>query len=384
MKYQQLTLDERYQISSLRGQNVSPADIAKRLGRHRSTVTRELKRNVIERTQGELIRYYNPIEAQRTADKRRVAKGITSRKIQGELMEIVESKLRQAWSPEQISGRLREELPHKAVSHETIYQHVIRDAREKRGALRYCLRFGGYKHHRLRESKHAEMTRSRKRRLADRPKAANERKEVGHWERDCVLGSGETALLTLVERKTRYSRIRRVSKLDVEHVSKATIEALAQLAPLTRSLTNDNGQEFGRAHQLEAAMKIPIYFCRPSSPWQRGSIENLNGLVRQFVPKRTDIDTLPEWAAKSLEDTLNHRPRKTLGFRTPHEVLFGDRMKLMSPSVHFGLEFSPPNWFWAGIRTRARRSRRLVPPVRSTHRRPASTRYSMSTRDSTI
>jgi IS30 family transposase len=340
MKYRQLTLDERYQISALLRQHLSPAAIAMQLGRHRATIVRELKRNVIERCYGEPVRYYHGLEAQRAADNRRIAKGVASRRIQGELLEIVESKLRQGWSPEQISGRLRVESPKKRVSFETIYQHVIRDAHERQGTLRYCLRFGGYKHHRIRQSKHAAKTRLEKHTLDERPEAANERRELGHWERDCVLGSGDAALLTLVERKTRYSRIRRVSKLNIEHVAQATVDALEPIEAVTRSITNDNGSEFGRAAELEAALGVTIYFCEPSSPWQRGSIENFNGLIRQFVPKGTDIDALPAWATKALEDTMNHRPRKTLRYRTPHEVLFGERMKLISPSVRLGLEFA--------------------------------------------
>jgi len=343
MKYRQLTLDERYQISALRRQNVAPAVIATMLNRHRSTITRELKRNAVARNFGEVVVYYHGTDAQRIAHERRVLKGIASRKIQGELQAIVESKLRQSWSPEQISGRLQLETPALHVSFETIYQHIIRDACEQEGHLRYCLRFGGYKHVRLRESKRAAKTRSTRRTIDQRPEAANTRQELGHWERDCVLGTDDAALLTLVERKTRFSRIRRVAKLNVEHVAKATIDALEPLLALTRSVTNDNGREFGQAPELEARLGIPCYFCAPSSPWERGSVENLNGLVRQFVPKKTAIAALPDWATDLLEDALNHRPRKTLGFRTPHEVLFGEHMKLMNRSVRFGLEFSAPS-----------------------------------------
>jgi IS30 family transposase len=339
MSYQQLTLDERYQISTLTRQGLSPADIARQLGRHRSTVTRELARNSIERVLYEKpVCYYHAPEADRAARKRRIVKGRAARKIQGELQQIVESKLRQGWSPEQISGRLSVEGG-THVSHETIYQHVLRDAREQQGMLRYCLRFGGYKQHRFRESTYAERSRARKHHIDDRPDSANERRELGHWERDCLLGTRDSsALLTMVDRKSRYSRIRHIAKVAVGEVAAATVAALAPLAP--RTVTNDNGKEFGRAAQLERELGIPVFFCDPSSPWQRGSIENLNGLLRQFVPKSANLDAFPSWGAAALEDTLNHRPRRTLGYRTPHEVWFETRMKLMSPSVRFGLEFS--------------------------------------------
>lgn len=342
MSYRQLTLDERYQIAALRRRDVSPADIARTLGRSRSTITRELARNQIERTYEAGTRvFYHPVDAERCAKNRRVVKGITARKIQGELQQIVESKLRQAWSPEQISGRLRHEFM-QHVSFETIYQHIIRDAAEGNGTLRYCLRFGGYKQHRFRKSKHGARTRARKRHLDDRPAAANERRELGHWERDCVLGTrGDSALLTMVDRKSRFSRVRHVARVAVELVAKETVEALAPFDHVV-TMTNDNGTEFQRADELEKLLGVPIFFCDPSSPWQRGSVENYNGLLRQFVPKSANLDALPAWAPACLETTLNNRPRKTLGFRTPHEVFFNTRMKLMSASVRLGLEFSAP------------------------------------------
>jgi IS30 family transposase len=228
-----------------------------------------------------------------------------------------------------------------AVSHETIYQHVLRDSKQL-GFLRYCLRFGGYKHHRFKKSKVAERTRARKNWIAKRPAAANNRTQIGHWERDCVLGKrGRSALLTIIDRKTRYTRIRHVAKLDSAHVGRATLEALAPHAAVTRTITNDNGMEFQRDEALQKRMRIPIYFTEPSSPWQRGSIENLNGLVRQYVPKRSSMDSMPHWLPTALEQTLNFRPRKILGYRTPHEKFYKERLDLIANQrMHFGLEFS--------------------------------------------
>lgn len=340
MSYRQLTLDERYQISALRRHGNTASEIARAMGRHRSTITRELARNArcCETDSGGTVGYHAVYADQRTR-RRRVAKGVASRKIQGSLQQIVELKLRAGWSPEQISGRVQLEAG-VCISFETIYQHVIRDA-QNGGTLRYCLRSAGYKGQRFRKSKHAERTRGRKHTIDQRPAAANERTELGHWERDCLLGTrGNSVLLTLVERMTRYSRFVHVDKLDAEHVAKATVEALGPFAAITRTITNDNGVEFQRAHELEQQLGVPIYFCEPSSPWQRGSVENTNGLARQFAPKSSDFDALPPWAAKAIEDTLNHRPRKTLGYRTPHEVLFNTQMELMNPSARFGLEFS--------------------------------------------
>jgi IS30 family transposase len=276
---------------------------------------------------------------------RRIAKGAASRKIQGELQELVEQKLRLSWSPEQISGRLRLELGIR-LSHETVYQHVIRDAK-KLGFLRYCLRFGGYKHHRCKKSKMAQRTRERKNWIDQRPAAANERRELGHWERDSLLGErGSSAILTMVDRRSRYTRIRHVSKLDTDHMAEATVEILAPYRHFTKTLTNDNGIEFQRDTLLQSKIDIPIYFCDPASPWQRGTVENTNGLIRQYLPKRQNFDPLPAWIATAVEDTLNFRPRKTLGYRTPHEIFHNQTLNLtQEPLMRFGLEFSHVNRF---------------------------------------
>lgn len=338
MSYQQLTLDERYQIQALLKLKCSPADIARRLGRHRSTICRELLRNRAE-WQGAANPYLAE-RAQRKTHERRVAKGAAQRKLQGELKELVEQKLRLSWSPEQISGRLRLER-RMTLSHETIYQHVLRDSRQ-RGFLRYCLRFGGYKHHRFKKSKVGERTRARKNWIDQRPAAANKRRQLGHWERDCVLGTrGTSALLTVVDRKSRYTRIRHVRKLNTEHVAAATLAALRPHAAVSKTMTNDNGVEFQRDELLQQQLGIPIYFCEPSSPWQRGTIENTNGLIRQYVPKATNLDLLEQWVPNALEETINFRPRKVLGFRTPHEIFFSERVRLTTePLMRLGLEFS--------------------------------------------
>jgi transposase, IS30 family len=333
MSYRQLTLDERYQIQALLKLHSSPADIARELGRHSSTISRELSRNAHNWP----IVPYVATRAHNHARRRRVDKGARCRKIQGALQELVEQKLRLSWSPEQISGRLRLELGVR-VSHETIYQHVLRDSKAK-GMLRYCLRFGGYKHHRFKKSKMAERTRLRKNWLEQRPTAANDRAELGHWERDCLLGQrDDSALLTLIDRRSRYVKIQHVTRRDSEHVAAATVKALEGVP--AKTLTNDNGVEFGRDETLQRTLGIPIFFTDPSSPWQRGSVENANGLIRQYIPKRTNLASLPRITTTALEETLNHRPRKLHGFRTPHEVFFDENVRLTSPQLmRFGLEF---------------------------------------------
>jgi IS30 family transposase len=334
MSYRQLTLDERYQIQALQKMKWRPAAISRELGRHPSTLSRELARNC------EAEKPYDARRAARWSRRRRVVKGTNSRKIQGALQDLVEQKLRLSWSPEQISGRLRAEGG-PSVTHETIYQHVLRDTKAC-GFLRYCLRFAGYKHHRFKKSKCAERTRLRKNWLDQRPRGANDRSELGHWERDCVLGTrGSSALLTIVDRRSRLTLVSRVKRVNTDEVAEATLEALRPHRAVTKTITNDNGVEFQRDQTLQEQLGIPIYFTDPSSPWQRGSVENANGLVRQYVRKGTDMDTLPDWAPRAIEETLNHRPRKILNFRTPYEVFFGQKVRLTDGELmRFGLEFS--------------------------------------------
>ena len=336
MRYQQLSLDERYQIHALLRQGQTQAAIAKVLGRHPSTISREIARNSDPRAPAP----YLPTRAARFAHQRRVAKGERSRKIQGPLRALVEQKLALSWSPEQIAGRLRLELG-ISISHETIYQHVLRDC-QKRGFLRYCLRFGGYKQHRYKKSKKGDRTRARKNWIDQRPRAAEERLELGHWERDSMLGTrGSSVILTMVDRKSRYTQLRHVTKHDSAHVADATADVLRRHRSISKTLTNDNGSEFQRDEALQSRIDIPIYFCEPSSPWQRGTVENTNGLLRQYLPKGADFDHLPPAWVAAVENTLNHRPRKTLRYRTPHEVFYKKTAILTQGELlRFGLEFS--------------------------------------------
>jgi transposase, IS30 family len=332
--YEQLSLDERYQIQTRLGLHESAASIARAIGRHPSTIYRELSRN----SDTSCVHPYLAARAAKLARRRRVVKGERQRKIQGALKELVESKLRLSWSPEQICGRLAIEQG-ISLSHETIYQHVLRDS-ERLGFYRYCLRFGGYKQHRFKKSRMAERTRERKNWIEDRPLEANDRTELGHWERDCVLGKrGDSALLTMVDRRSRYVVIRRIENLNTDAVAAATLTALRGLP--ARTLTNDNGVEFQRDESLQRKLGIPIYFCNPKSPWERGTVENMNGLIRQYFPKGSDFDAMPAWAPAAVENTFNFRPRKVLGYKTPYEIVGNQSVNLMTDkTMHFGLEYS--------------------------------------------
>ncbi len=337
--YRQLTLEQRYQIQTLFSIRYSKTAIAKKTGVHRSTVSRELRRNSVARCAG-WPRHYAALRAQDLYLGRRKTYGESKQKIRGELRELVETRLRFGWSPEQISGRLKKENE-IILSFETIYQHILRDCKNK-GALRYYLRFRGYKHHRFKKSKHAINTRNRRHYLKDRPCEANERLEAGHWERDLVEGKkGGSSLLTIVDRKTRYTLLRWVNGKTVEEVGRETVRALKPFKVVNKTLTNDNGIEFQKPEELEKKIKSTIYYTDPSSPWQRGTVENTNGLIRQYFRKGTALETYARWLPRAIEETLNHRPRKTLEFCTPHEIMFNQTTKLLRDTgVHFGLEFA--------------------------------------------
>jgi transposase, IS30 family len=345
MSWKHLTQEERYQIEAMLRAHSSQAEIARALGRHPSTISRELKRNP-SYTPPSLgfVRTYVAKNAIKQARERRIEKGANERKIVGELARLVDQKLRLGWSPEHISGRLRGEMG-ITLSHETIYQYIIRDnalhPSESKG-LRYALRFHGYKRHRFKKSRMAQRTRARKNWIDQRPAGANDRTELGHWERDSLLGKrGESALLTIVDRRSRYLLVRHVARLDTDTVARETIAALKPHRRVTKTVTNDNGVEFQRDEQLQRALKVPVYYTEPSCPWQRGSVENANGLLRQYMHKGASFDKLPTWVPRALEETLNFRPRKVLGYRTPHEVFYNQQVKLMSgPLLRLGLETS--------------------------------------------
>lgn len=332
--YRQLTREQRYQLAALLANGYRQCVAAAVLRVAPSTISRELKRN----RSGDGRSEYSAKEAQRRTEQRRIEKGAATRKIRGELRELVETKLRLGWSPEQICGRLKSERGVR-LSHETIYQHVIRDARQC-GTLRYALRHGGYGYRRLRKTRYVRLPRSPRRSIVERPPHVEQRRHVGHWERDLVLSKRTgPALLVMVERASRYTVLRWLDRVSLGLVADSTAAALEPFA--VTSITNDNGSEFNDAETLEARLNTPIYFCAPGAPWQRGTVENTGGLLRQYFRKRQSFSHKDCWLAPAMQHCLNTRPRKCLGFRTPHEALFHQKLKLFSRHfMHFGLEIS--------------------------------------------
>jgi IS30 family transposase len=312
-----LTSAEREEISRgiVAGQSIR--EIARVLGRAASTVSREVRRN------GGRARY-RAVEADKRAWDRGRRPTQCKLALNWPLARLVAAKLKMNWSPEQIAGWLKAEYPRDEryhVSHETIYQSLFIQAR---GALKKELTAHLRSQRTIRRSKHSKSKGLGQGEIKDivsireRPASIEDRAVPGHWEGDLIAGSNNTHIATLVERKTRYVMLAKVNSRDTETVIKALIKQSKKLPKeLYKSLTWDRGKELAGHKEFSLATNIKVYFCDPRSPWQRGSNENTNGLLRQYFPKRTDLSVHSQAHLNKVARQLNERPRKTLGFRTP-------------------------------------------------------------------
>jgi IS30 family transposase len=305
MSYKHLSQTERYQIYALMKAGHKPVEIAQLLGRHKSSISRELSRNTGKRS-------YRPQQADRLSQKR-AQSSRNARRVDEAIWVMVAERLKLQWSPEQIAAGL-------AISHETIYQYVYAD-KAQGGSL--------WKHLRCQKKKRKRYAGGRDRRgqiigrrpIAQRPASVETRSQVGHWEGDTVIGAGhKQAIVTLVERKSGFAVISHVTQKTSDLVSKAIITSLAPLASCVKTVTYDNGKEFAGHAVIDKALNSTAYFADPYSSWQRGTNENFNGLLRQYIPKKRPLSTVTGDELKMIQDLINHRPRKRLGFKTPHEV----------------------------------------------------------------
>ena len=303
-----LTLTERQVLYRLKKKGKSKAEIADLMGRHRSTIYRELKRNTGQRG-------YRPKQAQQLADKRHLACCRPRKMEDADLHQYVQERLEKRWSPDQIAGRSRRDFARqrfRCLSRQTIYNWI----EDRVPAWRSWLRRGGRPPER--RGKLGDCVR-----IDGRPDVINRRRRYGDWEGDTMVGKGRrSALVTLVERKSGYARIGRADNMKADttrHVTEARMKDLP--AALRRSVTFDNGKEFAEHRQLAQALDLETYFALPYRSWQRGTNENTNGLLRQFFPKGTDFSRISHQEVARVEDLLNERPRRRLGYRTPEEVL---------------------------------------------------------------
>ena len=310
--YRQLTSGERHALSVLRKQKLSQAAIARALGRSPSTISREIARN--SRKDGG----YRPSTADQMTRGRR-SRSRRNQQFTPADWALVVDRLKQLWSPEQISGRLRLE-GRLSISHETIYRYIWND-RWHGGTLHIYLRHS-IKQMRKRYGRYDSRGRlAGKRLISQRPAGAQNRSRIGHLEGDTMIGSGDKhCILTLVDRKTGHARIGKLRQRTVHEANRRATRLLNRGPRRTISLTLDNGTEFHGYKQLEKATGVKVFFATPHHSWERGTNENTNGLIRQYLPKRFSMAHITQRDCDRIADHLNRRPRKRLGYRTPAEL----------------------------------------------------------------
>ncbi len=314
MSYTQLAREERYQIYALKKAGHNQSRIAVLVNCHKSTISRELRRNYGQKG-------YRPYQADELAFDRQ-CNAYRSR-IAPQTWQQVERLLRQDWSPEQIAGRLKMEKQ-PTVSHECIYLYVYADKR-RGGTLHRHLR--SQKKQRKRYGGSIRRGQIPNRTSIDkRPKIVARKGRFGDWEADTIVGARHKGgILSAVERKSKLTRLRKLASKGAAELKDNSVELLGPLAAQVHTITVDNGKEFCEHEQIAAALHARIYFAHPYASWERGLNENTNGLVRQYFPKKYDFAGITNADVERVAELLNNRPRKTLGYRTPNEVFFKQR-----------------------------------------------------------
>ena len=311
MSYTQLTCEQRYQIKALLDIECTQTEMAQQLGVDKSTISRELGRNRGQRG-------YRSKQAHAKALDRRPQKAHTT--ISPERWQQIGERLQMDWSPEQISGWLKKnQLP--SVSPEWIYQYIYADKRAG-GTLHKHLRC--QKKRRKRYGKYDRRgTIPARKSIEVRPETVDLRERLGDWESDTIIGKGhQGALVTLTERKSRFTLVRKVTQKSAELVAQAMIDLLSWVQHL-ETITSDNGKEFAAHQMISKVLLIDFFFAHPYASWERGTSENANGLIRQYLPKERSLITVTAQEEFMIMDRLNLRPRKCLDFNTPFEVFFG-------------------------------------------------------------
>jgi IS30 family transposase len=312
MTYTQLTELQRYQIYALNKAQMTQTEIAKIIGVHKSTISRELCRN-------SGLRGYRPKQAHRFATERKRYKA--RHRISDQTWTLIHALIQQEWSPEQISHWLKS-IRRSSVSPEWIYQSIYSDKR-----------FGGqlYKHLRCQKQRKKRYGKNSRRgmipnqiSIEQRPAIVEKRQRIGDWELDTVIGQNhKQALVTLVERKSRFTLIAKVIRKTADQVAHAIINLLAPYTDQVKTLTADNGREFAQHETIAKQLNARFFFAHPFASWERGLNENTNGLIRQYFPKKTDFTTITKEQIRFVMERLNNRPRKCLGFKTPNQIFAG-------------------------------------------------------------
>jgi len=318
-KFKHLTIEDRDLIAVMRSQGKSLHEIALKLNRSPSTISRELKRNAPPI----YTDYYLAHKAHERAIKRNRESHRRSRLKSPVIRQYVLSKIQIGWSPELIAGRLALQKPSLQISHEAIYQWIYTEAENlipflARGRKRYRRRY---------QRKKKSLRIPKRKGIELRPKHVEKRRKAGHWETDTAVSwQGQAALLVTVERKTRFTKLNKLPRRTAALVRSALNRSLSRLpGKLLKSVTYDNGRENVEHERVNAVLGTLSYFCTPFHSWEKGTVENTVGLVRRFLPKRTDFTKVSKKKIKSIEYWLNHRPRKCLNFKTPAEAFALER-----------------------------------------------------------
>lgn len=316
MDYTHLTRDERYQIQALKKAGHAQRAIAALLQRHPSTISRELARNStrLQGYRGDLAHSAAMKRAQGCANAPRISEGAWA---------YAQARLLEQWSPEEISGRLKDEgLP--GVSPETLYRRIYADKWRGGCLWRELRQLRSQRSHRRRNGQYDRCGKGRPGQapsIEHRPAIVQTRTTLGHWEGDTLIASNlNGALVSLVERKSRYTLLGKVTRRTAGIVASVITGLLKPFTPLAQTLTLDNGKEFFGHQKIVDELQIQCYFAKPHAPWQRGTNENTNGLIRQYFPRKRFIESIRQSEIQMVMDRLNHRPRKCLRFKTPHEV----------------------------------------------------------------
>ena len=309
MTYTQLTQEQRYQIYALLKMEHSQTEIAIVLDVHKSTISREVRRNRGKRG-------YRPKQAHHIALKRR--REVVKKRITAETWAWIDKKIRQDWSPEQVSGWLKKNTE-TVVSHEWIYQHIYKDKRS-RGNLHKHLRCQKKRRKRVGDNDRRGKIPNQDS-IEERPEIVERRERIGDWEADTIVGAGKRgAIVTLVERKSRFTLLKHVTRRTASAVEEAILDLLMPYHAVAHTITCDNGKEFAYHQNIAQKLQSKVYFAHPYSSWERGTNENTNGLLRQYFPKGFDFSSITDEQISFVKDRLNDRPRKCLDFQSPNMV----------------------------------------------------------------
>ena len=308
--YTQLTQEQRYQIYVLLKAGHIQSEIAQHMKVHKSTISRELRRNRGQKG-------YRPKQAQQFALNRRKK---ARYRIEASTWTLIESLIRQEWSPEQVSDWLKDNHALQ-ISHEWIYQYILMDKhaggdihRHLRCQKKRRKRYGSYDRRGTLKNRVS---------IDERPAIVDTRQRLGDWEVDTIIGKGHhQAIVSLTERKSRLALLRKVERKTAQAVGDAVIELMKSLPVRTHTITADNGKEFADHERIAKELNANVYFAHPYSSWERGTNENMNGLIRQYFPKKCSFATITEQEIEFVMERLNNRPRKCLGFKSPNQVFF--------------------------------------------------------------